>query len=80
MAGFYIDLPFIPVSFIRAIQRTHIWRCYRYVYHNTKNRLGDTKGRRAWFGIMLTISYVVYGRGAFSNYSKGFQTNVLHIW
>jgi len=29
MAGFYTDLPTLPVSLLRASQRAHIWRCYR---------------------------------------------------
>jgi len=43
MAGFYTDLPIIPVSLIRASQHTHMWRCYRYFYQYAKNRLGDPK-------------------------------------
>jgi len=36
MAGFYTNLPTIPVSLIRASQYAHIWRCYVYFLHHAK--------------------------------------------
>jgi len=73
MAGFYTDLPIIPVSLVRASQHAHYDAATGIFRITLKIDWVTQKVERS----KQYHNYVVYGRVAFSKLFKRFQTNVM---
>jgi len=79
MADLYTDHPIIPVLLIRASHHAHTYDAATGIFSTTLKIDWVTQNViRTWFGmIMLTISYVVYGRVAFLKLFNRFSNKCL---
>jgi len=88
MAGFHIQVSLLYLSLLYALASMHTYDAATGIFSTTLkidwvSRKVERSNIRSWFGIMLTMSRVMYGRDTFSKYnnncSKGFQTNIYII-